>query len=143
MYKVTEGYNLEANDKTFWDQNNVYDLIVSRRVGSKSPHGFWPEARDKLNNSALAILENVKSGNDVPTLDPLNSEHVPNFGEANSHQVSPTKFNLQQPLSPIPGVQAAVATKSPKTFLKQMAQQNTAHMTLEEKILNGVFKPDI
>ena len=36
MYNMTEGYNLEPNDKTYWDQNNVYDLIVSRKVPYRS-----------------------------------------------------------------------------------------------------------
>ena len=28
MYKISEGYNLESNDKTFWDVNNIYDIVM-------------------------------------------------------------------------------------------------------------------
>ena len=98
-----------------------------------------------MNRSALEILENVKGGVDVPILDPLNGEQLPNFADPNTMNVSPAKFNMAQPLSPIPAPKAAavIGTKSPQAFLKQMATASTAHMTLEEKILNGVFKPDI
>ena len=31
MYKVSEGYNLESNDKTYFDKYNVMDLLSASR----------------------------------------------------------------------------------------------------------------
>ena len=122
-------------------------MIISRRVnGSKSP--LWSDsgtARERANHSALAILENVKGGGDTPTLDPLAAVNPLNNyvgHQVYSNQVSPDRFGLPKPLSPIIGLGHGGA-KSPQAILRKLTRNTKEHMTLEEKILNGVFKPDI
>ena len=95
MYKISDGYNLETNDKTFWDQNNIYDLIISRKVPSKSP------LRLKTNSSAIELLGKVKTGVEIPTLDLGNSANSPNFGYAIDNESNPDGISIQKPPSPI------------------------------------------
>ena len=69
---------------------------------------------------------------------PKDSEDgLPNFGTSNKG--GPPGFMMSKPLSPIPGQKPA---RSPQAILKQLTQESWP-MTLEEKILNGVFKPEI
>ena len=134
MYKISDGYNLETNDKTFWDQNNIYDLIISRKVPSKSP------LRLKTNSSAIELLGKVKTGVEIPTLDLGNSANSPNFGYAIDNESTPDGIGIQKPLSPI--LKAPAITQNPSAILKQLTQPVTQGMTLEEKILHGVFKTE-
>ena len=134
MYKISDGYNLETNDKTFWDQNNIYDLIISRKVPSKSP------LRLKTNSSAIELLGKVKTGVEIPTLDLGNSANSPNFGYAIDNESTPDGISIQKPLSPI--LKAPAVTQNPSAILKQLTQPVTHGMTLEEKILHGVFKTE-
>ena len=71
MYKISEGYNLESNDKTFWDVNNIYDIIMSRKKASSPNSSIWSDHRKKstANKSALAILESIKSNAEPPVFD--------------------------------------------------------------------------
>ena len=108
-------------------------MIISRKISSKSP------LRLKTNSSAIALLEKVKTGVDIPSLDLSNSANAPNFGYAIDNESTPDGMSVQKPPSPIQGPKAPFSTNSPTALLKQLTQP-TEHMTLEEKILNGIFK---
>ena len=123
-------------------------MIVSRKIDGKSP--LWSDsgtARERANRSALAILDNVRGGVDVPTLDPLAAANSLNnyAGEAYSNRVSPDRYSVPKPLSPMLGLAPGAhgGAKSPQAILRKLTRNTGQHMTLEEKILNGVFKPDI
>ena len=80
MYNISEGYNLETNDKTFWDVNNIYDIVMQRKAGRSPTSSIWSEQgnqRSTMNKSALAILETVKGSAEPPVYDHAN---LPQFG---------------------------------------------------------------
>ena len=80
MYNISEGYNLEGNDKTFWDVNNIYDIVVQRNAARSPNSSIWSghgQQRSNMNKSALAILESIKSSAEPPVYDHAS---LPQFG---------------------------------------------------------------
>lgn len=130
MYKISEGYNLESNDKTFWDVNNIYDILMQRKKASSPNSSIWSDhgKKNHANKSALAILESVKSNAEQPVFDHAD---IPQFGVYSDFSQTPGKARSPPPYQS--------GTPS-STLLQSLVDQDTASMTLEEKILNGVYK---
>lgn len=150
MYRVSEGFNLDSNDKTYFDKYGVMDLIqASRSMSSQKSLGVTQSdnlSRYKNSTSALNIIKktteehfagrsNRDGDNETDRISSVNSNNEPNI---DSHLAKIQVNDAVRRESK--NRYKSILERS--VFSAELGYQSNdvSHMSLEERILRGVYQ---